>query len=63
MYGISIRCILDMLDGETESTFGDIAKGAGLRCLEGGLFEKRMSTLSMDRGLFVSWALDGRGSA
>ena len=39
IYGISCRCILEMLDGETESTLGSVAKAAGLGWLEGGVAE------------------------
>ena len=37
MYGIFCRCILEMLDGETESTLGGIVKGVELGWLEGGV--------------------------
>ena len=37
IYGISCRCILEMLDGETESTLGGIVKGVELGWLEGGV--------------------------
>ena len=36
MSGISVRRILSMSDGETESSFGGVAKGEGLGFLEGG---------------------------
>ena len=35
MSGISVRCILEMSDGDTESNFGGIAGGEGVGCLEG----------------------------
>ena len=39
MAGISVRCILDISNGETESTFDGVSKGAGLVCLDGGVYE------------------------
>ena len=76
MFGISCRCILEMLDGETESTLGGIFKGAGLGWLKGGVDDEaglgyfvgglvgiRMSTLSRDKVFLTSQALGGRGSA
>ena len=36
MYVISVRCILAMSDGETESTFSGVEEGARFGCLEGG---------------------------
>ena len=37
MFGISVRFILTMSDGERDSTFGGVSEGAGLGCLEGGV--------------------------
>ena len=39
MSGTSVRCILYMLDGDTESTFGGVAEGAGIGWLEGGVIK------------------------
>ena len=36
---ISCRCILEMLDGETESTLVGDVEGEGIGCLEGGITE------------------------